>query len=73
MSPFIFFGVPNKMLCWIICGLVIYASTIVMVNKQTGSHVTMDSNYLFTMLTFAIFGPISIILGSMIINDINNK
>lgn len=60
------------MMFWIICGLIIYASTLVMVNRKMGTSVPMNNESLLLMVTFAVLGPISIVLGSMILNDFNN-
>lgn len=61
------------LLPWIVCGLIIFASTIGFIQKKAGVEVPVDKDLFITMIIFGIMGPISIFFGSMILNDFNNK
>ncbi len=57
------------LLPWIVCGLIVFASTLVMLKNKTGAEIPLNHDLLLSMMVFAIMGPISIFVGSIVLND----
>lgn len=60
------------MFIWILCGLIIFASTLNILQKNLGANIPLSFELVLSMVTFAVLGPISIIPGSIILNDFRN-
>jgi len=60
------------LLPWIVCGLIIFASTLVFLKKKTGGEIAFNNELLLSMIVFAIMGPTAIFMGSIVINDFRN-